>query len=456
MKLICAGNQVSKSSTQIRHCIDLATDVSKWEKFFPRRKPVTFWYIYPDFGKVDEEFDQKWEREFLPRNEMKDHHQYGWNKVYKRGTFVGIKFNTGVTVYFKTWKQDAQSATIDAIFADEELPFHKYDELSQRVNMVNGIFSMVFTATLGQKEWFEAMELIGKHGERFREAFKVQVSMEHDCRFYADGTPSPFTEEEVARRKAKCSSEKEVNKRIHGRFVSDEGLAFPSFSRQSNVIKKRETDKTWLFFGGVDIGTGGRDGHPAAIAISAIRNDFRYGKLFRFWKGNKYETTNTTDILNRYIQMTRDLPMMANYYDWHSKEFFLRAQAAGVAFIQADKTRDFGFDLMNTLFRNKMYDIEEGEHTEDLIYELENLKANARKTNAEDDGCDGVRYSVSKIPWDFSGITSLAEALKTLDEKPERKRVTRHDTTFEEVEDEWNFEKDIEDYNDLLDFTGGY
>lgn len=441
------------SSTQIRHCIDLATDPSKWKKFFPKRQPHTFWYIYPDGNKINEEFDQKWEREFMPRGMMRNHHQYGWSKLYHRANFVGIRFNTGVSVYFKSWRQDFQSSTIDACFVDEEIPFDKYDELSQRLNDADGIFSMVFTATIGQKEWYDVIELKGKHGEKFPNAFKVQVSMEYDCMEYADGTPTKFTREEIDRRKAKCSSEREINRRIHGRFVSDEGLAFPSFDRTKNVKLKSVTDKQWLFYGGVDIGTGGREGHPAAITISAIRPDYRYGKLYKFWRGNKYETTTTTDILNRYIEMTRGLFMTANFYDWHSKEFFLRTQSAGVPFLQADKARDFGFDLVNTLFRNQMYDIETDEHTDDLIFEIENLKATARKTSAEDDGIDSLRYSLSSIPWDFTGITNEI-VLPTLEEKI-IKINSRHENPYDpnKPEDDWGPDSYIDEYNELL---GGF
>lgn len=453
MKFLVAGNQTGKSSAQIRHCIDLATNPAKWKKFFPRRNPHTFWYIYPDGNKVVEELEQKWEREFLPRGVMKDHPQYGWKRIFNRGAVSGLQFNTGVTLYFKTWRQDFQASTIDAVFIDEELPFEKFDELTQRLAMADGLLSMAFTATVGQKEFYDIIELKGKRGEKYPDAFKRQISMEYDCKYYADGTPSPFTDEEVARRKGLCSSEREINRRIHGRFVSDEGLAFPSFERSRNVKKPIAIDKTWYFFGGVDIGTGGREGHPAAISISAVKPDFKYGKLYKFWRGNKYETTNTSDILNRYIEMTRELPMTGSFYDWHSKEFFLRAQAAGVPFQKAEKARDFGFDLLNVLFKNQMFDIEEGPHTEDLIYELENLKLSAKKTRAEDDGIDSLRYSLATVGWDFTGITNEIkdyQAPKPVVKKPPNVRYDVRD--FQKIEEnEWNYEEDIDEYNELLE-----
>jgi phage terminase large subunit-like protein len=455
MKFITAANQASKSSTQIRHAIDLATEPKKWAKFFPRRNPMTFWYIYPDGNKIEEEFAQKWVKEFLPRGAMKKHPQYGWEPIYMRSNFVGIKFFSGVTMYFKSWRQDFQASTIDAIFVDEEIPFAKYDELAQRINMVDGIFSMVFTATLGQKEWFETIELMGKRGERFPEAFKRQISLEYDCKYYADGSPSPFTDEEVARRKAKCSSEREINKRIHGRFVSDEGLVVPSFSRSRNYKQPAPIDRTWNFFGGVDIGSGGKDSHPAAISIVAVNRPFTKGRLVRFWKGNQHETTDSSDILNQYIAMTKDLTMTGNYYDWAAKEFYIRSQRAGFPFMKAEKARDFGFDLMNTLFKHELLDIEEGEHSEELLFELETLKLTHKKQKAEDDGIDSLRYAISSIGWDFSNITLDMDKPVIIDPNDRAKpRNTRHEKPLgSEQSNEYNFENDIEEYNELL---GGY
>jgi hypothetical protein len=295
---------------------------------------------------------------------------------------------------------------------------------------------------------------MGKHGEKFPNAFKRQVSLEYDCQFYADGSPSPFTPEEIARRKSLLSSQREIERRVHGRFVSDEGLAFPSFERSRNVVPKANLDKHAYFFGGVDIGTGGREGHPASISIVRVDRNFQKGRLIRFWKGNRLENTNTSDILNKFISMTKDLNMTGNFYDWHSKEFLLRAQAAGVPFQKADKARDFGFDLLNTLFKNNMLEIEEGQQTDELIYELENLKLSATKTRAEDDGIDGLRYAISTVAWDFTNIvTQLEEKVnREAEEMRAKKKITRHDKPLDEEKNkEWNYESDIEEYNSLYE-----
>jgi phage terminase large subunit-like protein len=462
MKFVCSGNQVGKSSAQIIHAIDLATDETKWKKFFPKRPPQVFWYIYPSKGKVQEEFQEKWIKEFLPKGSMTTHQVYGWKEFKVDNEFAGIRFNNGISIYFKSWGQDLQAGTVDAVFADEELPVKIFPELQMRLTATFGIFSMVFTATLNQKLWFDVIEKVGKRGEKFPEAFKKQVSMEFDCRFFADGSPSHFTEEVVNKKKNSMPNQAEIDRRIHGRFVASEGRKFKSFNKIVNVKPRTQTPSNWEFYGGVDVGTGG-DGHPPAISIVAIKPDMKYGKLIKFWKGNDGSNYNSSQVLNRYIEMTAELVMTNNYYDWHSKEFKLRADEAGIPFNKAEKGHDFGDDLLNTLFKNRMLDLEECEQVEDLIQEFETLKHETPKTIAEDDGIDSLRYAVSKIPWDFVDITTAfielveKEKEEVLDERQKNavefaKKLQREEFN----EKEWDYETEIDEYNDILNITGDY
>src|SRR5690606_30570767 len=121
-------------------------------------------------------------------------------------------------------------------------------------------------------------------------------------------------------------------------------------------------------------GTGG-EGHPPAISFVAVRPDFKYGRLIKFWKGNDGSHYTTSQILNKYIEMRRGLRVTASYYDWHSKEFYLRAVAAGLSFTKAEKSHTVGDDLLNILFKNQMLDLEECDQVEDLIQEIETLRA---------------------------------------------------------------------------------
>lgn len=120
---LCAANQISKSSTQIRKCIDWATDKSKWPTLWPSLRadqiPNQFWYFYPTGDVAQTEFESKWVPEFLPRGKYKDDPVYGWDEVFDKGVIKKIEFKSGVTIYFKTYAQkikDLQSGTVYSIF----------------------------------------------------------------------------------------------------------------------------------------------------------------------------------------------------------------------------------------------------------------------------------------------------------------------------------------------------
>jgi hypothetical protein len=462
MKFICAGNQVGKSTAQIIHAIDLATDETKWKRFFPRRQPKVFWYVYPNKSKIQEEFNEKWEKELLPRGVMKDHLAYGWQKFNIDGEFGGIKFNTGVSIYFKSWGQDLQASTLDGVFVDEEIPKELYPELDARLTAARpgGVFSMSFTATLNQAFWYDVIERKGKRGERFPQASKWQISMEYDCKYFADGTPSHFTDDFVNKKKNSIGDPAEIERRIHGRFVTSEGRKFKTFEKSKNLKPPMQIPHNWELFAGVDIGTGG-EGHPPAISVVAVRPDYKYGRLIRFWKGNDGSTYTSSQVLNQYIQMTSKLNISAAYYDWHSKEFFLRAVAAGISFVKAEKSHSVGDDLINILFKNQMIDLEECEQVEDLIQEIETLKTSTAKTKAVDDGIDSFRYAISSLPWDLSDITTTLIELPEEDENDKYDERTAHAMRFSDKkprsdDDDLSYEQEIDEYNELNELAGDY
>jgi hypothetical protein len=128
INLLCAANQISKSSTQIRKVINWATNKALWPTLW-ERPPKQFWYFYPVSQAATIEFETKWSEQ-LPGDRMKDDPYYGWTSEYKNKEIHAIKFNSGVTVYFKSYSQKPtalQTATVDAIFADEEMPVELYE-----------------------------------------------------------------------------------------------------------------------------------------------------------------------------------------------------------------------------------------------------------------------------------------------------------------------------------------
>lgn len=119
MNILVAGNQISKSSTQIRKAINWATNQALWPELWPGRTPRQFWYLYPSSYVGSIEVDKKWIPEFMPRGEFKDHPTYGWHTEYRSRYIQAIHFKSGISIYFKTYSQspeDLQSGTVDAVF----------------------------------------------------------------------------------------------------------------------------------------------------------------------------------------------------------------------------------------------------------------------------------------------------------------------------------------------------
>lgn len=421
VNLLCAANQISKSSTQIRKCIHWATETNLWSELW-RIKPNQFWYMYPGQKQVDMEFETKWS-EFLPKGKMKSDPKYGWKEVKEDGHITGIVFNSGIRLYFKTYTQSVsalQTGTVFALFADEEMPMDLYDELIFRISASDGFFHMVFTATLGQDFWRRALEPKKNEEEALPTAFKQTVSL-YDAMFYEDGSPSHWDLEKIENVKARCKNEDEVNKRVYGRFILIGGRKYSEFDASRHVKPAHKLPKEWLVYEGVDIGSGGEEGHPAAICFIAVRPDFRAGRIFAGWRGDGIVTDNSA-IVRKHIEIKKEhnLIPIAQFYDWASKDFFIVAQGMGENFLPAEKSHDIGEDILNTLFKNDMLLVYEDEERElsKLVVELLTLKADENKRSAKDDFTDALRYSVTKVPWDFSWIIGNKKDREETPEQP--------------------------------------
>lgn len=408
MNLLCAANQISKSSTQIRKTIDWATNVRKWPELWPSRTPRVFWYFYPNQDVATTEFEKKWVPEFLPRAEYKDHKVYGWKADMSKGDISAIHFNSGVSVYFHFYSQSAlnlQSTTVDAMFVDEEMPVEIYNELLARMFSTDGYFHMVFTATLGQEMWLRAMEGKGDK-ELFKDAFKQQVTM-YDCCYYEDGTPGHYSDEKIERIKSFCSTDAEIQKRVYGRFIADSGRKYPTFSADRHYVKPFGIPHDWRLYAGVDIGSGGKGGqksHPGAICFVAVRPDFQFGVVYRAWRGD-VEATTAGDILNKFIDLRGQEMMTAQVFDQNSRDFGTIASRMGESFEKADKSHEVGEQVINTLFKHDMMMLfDDDAEISKLGGELQSLLKDTPKNKARDDLADAFRYTLTKIPWDFGAI----------------------------------------------------
>lgn len=456
---LCAANQISKSSTQIRKAIHWASEPKLWPELWPSllpgQKPNQLWYLYPTFDVAQTEFETKWEPQFLPRGKFKDDPVYGWNAVFDKGLIRKIEFNSGVTIYFKAYSQkakDLQSGTVYAIFADEEMPVELVPELQARLNASDGYFHMVFTATLGQLYWAQTMEPASKADEKYPQAWKRQVSV-YDCQFYDDGTPSHWTDAKIKRAEAKCPTESEKQRRIFGKFVKSEGLMFPSFDFERNTATYHPPPRHWLHYSGVDPGTGG-SAHPAAIIFVAVSPDYKHGRVWRAWRGDGINTASP-DIYAKYRELKGKLPMSAQKYDYASREFFLHVSSKGEAFSPAEKDHVSGYSMINTLLKSGMLKIYLGDPELDkLVSEIRTLSSTGDKRKASDDLCDALRYACMAVPWDFSDIEGeqsdqfaeiKGEKIKTGSDERREWFMNSKEVSEDSVQDELDFWNDAQE-----------
>lgn len=457
VNVLCAANQISKSSTAIRKCIYLATDTGQWKVLW-RNKPTQFWYLYPTARVATVEFETKWVPEFLPRGKMKDHPVFGWHAKYDGADISYVRFNSGVTVYFKSYTQNPQAlqtSSVYALFCDEELPEHLYDELTLRTAATDGILHFVFTPTLGQQFWYDVVETRGER-EKLKDAFKLTVSM-YDCLEYEDGTPTPWTVEKIKRIENACKSEAEVQRRVHGRFVSEAGLKYPGFSRTQNIISPRAIPEDWLRFSGVDFGSGDNN-HPSAVIFLAVSPDYSKGY---FYKGRRFDDSGRMTVGDT-IKETRMLrgkdDVVATHYDWAAVDALPIAYTSDPEgnWVPADKSHAHGEQVLNVLFKNRMLFVFDLPELQPLCYEFTSLRKDTPKTRAKDDYTDSARYCVTKLPWNWHVITADSAhkagdgERKAVNEELERRRkfalnLDDESTKYPDVEEEINF------WNDLYD-----
>lgn len=397
------------STSNIIKCIIWATSPDMWPKLWSSQwhalktdKVRLFWYMYPDSSTATIEFETKWSK-YMPNGLYKDHPIYGWKSNYENKKIESINFNSGAKVVFKFYSQKAaniQSNSAYAVFVDEEIPFELYPEVKSRLSATEGYYNMVFTATLGQEEWRCAMEEKGDK-ETFKDAFKRQVSL-YDCMEYEDGTPSGWSELRINRVKNSYPTESAIQARVYGKFAIAEGRVYESFEPARNVITPVDIGKDYYIYAGIDIGSGGVN-HPSAITLTAVRNDFRKGYVFRGWLGNKVATTNQ-DIVEKYLELTKGLNVVAAYYDWHAKDFGMIALGVIPGLQKAEKSHDIGEGVLNVLFKNSKLSIFNTPELQALVNQLLYFKVGTLKTRANDDFLDSLRYSVSSIPWNYDDI----------------------------------------------------
>jgi multidrug transporter EmrE-like cation transporter len=444
---LVANNQSGKSSINIIKAITWATNKDLWPKLW-KKTPTQFWYLYPDYATATAEFETKWMVEFLPRPELKDHPVYGWTKKMRNGDIDYIRFNTGVTIYFKSYAQDVhslQAGSAYAIFADEEVPWEIISELQMRIAATEGYMHFVFTATRGQEEWRRIVEEKGKL-EMWKESevdiLKQQVSA-YDCLYYEDGTPSTvWTIKKIEETKRFLHTEAQIQRRIYGRFVKDEGLKYPCFNQSEHFIDHKTLKLSeGHVFAGID--WGGGDNHQSSICLVWTNKDYTYGVAFDIWIGVKGVTTTCGDVVLKFKEMLKEHGLrhqdVQAFYDWGAKDLKTIADRTGLYFQRADKDHATGERILNSIFKMGMFHIMANGDFEVLGKQLSQLTLDEKKKDAFDDGADALRYAVTRIPWTYNDLKDKRPDLPVTNNPRKRHQDTpkKEEITYEEEINEW-------------------
>lgn len=430
VNLLTAANQIGKSSALVRRQIANATDPVRWETMYGLKKPpAQFWYFYPDSLTLEKEIDTKWVPEWLPRKEMETSEQYGWKLKKKHGSYFSLELNAGPIVYFQTYSKSlaaVQAGSVAEISADEELPMEFYSELMFRLTATSGIFTSGFTPTLNQLFWKQAME----GNKILPSALKMSVSM-YDCLTYEDGSPSTvMTIEKIRLAEERCKNDTERQRRIYGKFVTEEGRSYYAFEYDKHVKPKPDI-QGWYIYSSVDYGSGknqesekkAKKNHPSAITFIAVRPDFKKGVVFKSWRGDDTKTT-AGDVFNKHQELSANLRLTQSVYDPGAPDFGTIAERNSTPFNKANKSRDLGEDLVNTLFKYDMLTIcDEDPESLKLAGELMSLMVSNQVSDhkRDDDLCDSLRYNCMQIPWDLSVVDEkLKEKLEATTESTPR------------------------------------
>lgn len=422
VQIITAANQVGKSSTMIKKNIEFATNEDLWATIWPQQiangeRPTLFWYLYPTSDMFTAEFYDKW-MPLMPVNRRCP--KRGWREMKANGKLIGLAFNTGVYLYFKSYgqgKERLQGGTVWMCTADEECDADIVPELQMRVTAKNGILLFGFTATKGQEFW----RLIVEERKKWPHAWVRQVAL-FDCMQYEDGAPTLWTKERVQQAINSCVSEAEIKRRIYGRFIKDEGVAVHTFNRTVHLLPYVPVPKEWQIYIGVDWGKGKTDVkkgrvNPSSLVFVAVSPQNTDCRVIRAWRGDDVQTT-AQDVVEQFARMQTGLEtqIAGIFYDYGAADLGTIGQRMGYAFQRADKARDKGIATVATLFQGDFLRIyEPSEASRDLIpddfiegaklaLELESVPPESQRAHIIDDLFDALRYAVNGIPFDWEEI----------------------------------------------------
>lgn len=494
-QFLTASNQSGKTLSLMLKAHKMSTDQDWRRKQWGIYQPRMGWYVLPSQDTINDLFYSKWEPEILAKGEHKESGPNAWRVIKKAYDIKGIYFPaTQFTLSFVSLgssAQNLQARTLGFVVFDEEPPIEKLGEIEMRCASYNdpesgmplSLLIFGFTPTSGQ-EYFKRVfsfndqtffknipeDIIQTHfpdrllvTEREAEleiehasnlVWKKRVNM-FDCMRFKNGKPGRFTEERIRQLIKSQKSPREVKIRIFGSFEKehDGGKVYSEFDRARHFMphvgnQLEHYKKNGFFTAGIDYGSG--TNHQSAIAITWVSNDFKKVRPYILWKGEKGISTTADDVVKKYVEITRGLEVRWPFYDWAAADLKVIAQRMGIIFYKAEKNHEIGVNLLNTLFKNNMFDVlvRPGDpHPNEFAVECENITHEQVKKNRIDDLTDAVRYSIAGIAHLFNLIELNPDFKPAIDEiviDPSDEDKSTRDWTKQKKTKSWEDEIDDE------------
>lgn len=424
IQVLTAANQVGKSSTMIKKTIEWATNEEIWPELWPermkvRQPPTQFWYLYPSAQMALAEFYDKW----VPLLPPKEDPDYGWREVKVNGKFLGICFlKNKLYIYFKTYSQNVehlQAGTAYLVVCDEEVPDTIVPELQMRVHATNGYIVFGFTATMGQPFWAEVVE----ERKRWKDAWVRQISL-WDCMKFLDETPTAWTKDRIEHAIANCTTDAEVQRRIYGKFVKDSGLKFQQYNSAKHMKLWKPIPDGWRYYVGIDWGIGvssvSSSGHPSGIVFVAVDPEYTTAIVERSWRGDN-QTLTCQDLVEHYVAMSADIKHRISrvFYDYSAADIGTVAQRMGLSFERADKSREKGVSIINSLLKLRRLSVythhgrcpldPEWVQGEKLNEEMTTLPT-GNEGKLLNELTDSMRYALIDVPFDWQLMREITRA----------------------------------------------
>ena len=112
-------------------------------------------------------------------------------------------------------------------------------------------------------------------------------------------------------------------------------------------------------------------------------------------------------------------------------------------FLKAEKNHAIGEGLINSLFKNKMLDLQAIPELQELMLEFNKLSKGTPKHRCRDDLIDSLRYAISKLPVNFSKVDNTKIiTFKNTGRQTNKQREVKYD--------EGNIDRELSDWDELM------